>query len=113
MTEFYVFQFIPLVLVDALTLLALKWGTPRRCLIDSLLMNIASFLGLLLSMAPAIQTAEPTGIALFCAYSTMVEGVILTLLERHGPGKIWTSALAANLAGSLVLYVISLLGGNK
>jgi len=110
MADYYVFQFVPLVLLEALTLLALKWGTPRRCLIDSLLMNTATFLGLLLSMAPNIQSGGPTGLMLFCVYSTMVEGVVLTLLERHGPEKIWSSVLAANLVSCLFLWLLSLFG---
>jgi hypothetical protein len=110
MADYYVFKFVPLVLLEALTLVALKWGTPRRCLIDSLLMNTATFLGLMLSMAPNLQSGGITGLALFCVYSTIVEGVILTLLERHGPEKIWTSVLAANVAGCVFLWLLSLFG---
>src|SRR5215813_15202722 len=104
MADYYVFQFVPLVLLEALTMLLLSWGTPRRCLIDSLLMNTATFLGLMLSMAPNIQSGGFTGLMLFGVYSTMVEGVILTLLERHGPEKIWSTVLVANAAGCLFLW---------
>ena len=109
MADYYVFQFVPLVLLEALALLVLKWGTARRCIIDSLLMNTATFLGLMLSMAPNIRSGGATGLALFLVYSTMVEGVILTLLERHGPEKIWASVFAANLAGCLFLWLESLI----
>ena len=107
MPDFYVFQFVPIVLVEALALKVLKWGPARRCLLDSLLMNCASFLGLMLNLAPHISTAGPFGLLLYCFYSTMIEGVVLTLMERGEPGKIWSAAFIANLAGVLVLGVES------
>jgi len=103
MPDYYIFHFLPLVLVEALALKLMRWGTAKRCLIDSLLMNGASFLGLMLNLAPHISTAGPFGLLLFCVYSTMVEGVVLTLMERGEPGKIWSAALVANLSGCLIL----------
>ncbi len=107
MPDFYVFQFLPIVLVEALALRFLKWGPVKRCLLDSLLMNSASFLGLMLNLAPHISTAGPFGLLLYCVYSTMIEGVVLTLMERGEPGKIWSAALIANLSGVFVLGVES------
>lgn len=108
MPDFYVFQFLPLVLVETAALKFMKWGDLRRCLIDSLLMNGATLMGLLLGLAPKISSAGHFGLLLFCVYSVIVEGIVLTLMERHRTNKIWSSVLAANAAGIFLLSVTAL-----
>jgi hypothetical protein len=103
MPDFYVFNFLPLVLVEGLVLKLLKWGSLWRSLADSFMMNCVTILGLMLAVAPVIYTAGPFGLMLFCTYSLMVEGIVLALLDRHKLPKVWSAALVANVVGCLVL----------
>lgn len=103
MLDFYIFQFIPLMLVEGFILWRMKWGNLPRSMFDSLLMNFASFLGLILGLGPYIAGEGPWGLTLFGTYSIMVEGTVLMLLERHPPKLVWSAVLIANLLGCVVL----------
>ena len=46
MLGFYIFQFVPLLLVEGFILWRMQWGSLPQSMFDSLLMNFASFLGL-------------------------------------------------------------------
>ncbi len=100
---FYIFQFIPIVLIEGIVLWRLKWGSLPRSLFDSLLMNSASFLGLILGLGPYIAGTGAWGLTLFGTYSVMVEGTVLMLLERHHPRQVWSSVMVANLLGCVIL----------
>jgi small basic protein len=66
-------------------------------------MNFAAFIGILLGLGPYIATTGPWGLTLFATYSTMVEGAVLVLLERHSAKKVFICALAANIVTGVVL----------
>ncbi len=109
MLGFYVFQFVPILLLETLVLWRLKWGRFSLSLLDSLMMNFASFTGLLLGLGPFISGSGIWGLTLFGTYSFMVEGAILMLLERHQPRQVWIAAFCANLASCLMLLIETLL----
>jgi hypothetical protein len=103
MLGFYIYQFVPIMLVEALVLWRLKWGGVRRSLLDSLMMNFASFIGLLLGLGPYIAGSGIWGLTLFGTYSIMVEGAVLMLLERHQVKQVWLTVLIANLVSCTML----------
>jgi small basic protein len=86
----------------------MRWGGYRRSLFDSVLMNFASFIGLLLGLGPYIASSGPWGLTLFGTYSTMVEGAIVMLLERHPAKKVWLSIFVANAITCIVLLAETL-----
>jgi hypothetical protein len=105
MLSFYIFQFVPILIVEALVLWRMKWASLPVSLYDSLLMNFASFLGLLLGLGPYITSSTPWGLTLFGTYSFMVEGTVLMLLERREPKMVWACALTANLLGCILIAI--------
>ncbi|MFN8552750.1 MAG: hypothetical protein U0103_14865 [Candidatus Obscuribacterales bacterium] len=105
MLGFYIYQFVPIMLIEAVVLWRLKWGSLRLSLLDSLLVNFASFTGLLLGLGPYITGSGIWGLTLFGTYSIMVEGAFLMLLERHTAKKVWLTILAANLASCIMLGI--------
>ena len=108
MLSFYIFQFVPIVLVEAIVLWRMKWGSLPLCIYDSLLMNFASFLGLVLGLGPYITGSMPWGLTLFGTYSVMVEGTVLMLLERREPRVVWAAVLIANLLGCTLFAIEAL-----
>jgi hypothetical protein len=108
MLSFYIFQFVPIVLVEAIVLWRMKWGALPLCIYDSLLMNFASFLGLVLGLGPYITGSMPWGLTLFGTYSVMVEGTVLMLLERREPRVVWAAVLIANLLGCTLFAIEAL-----
>jgi hypothetical protein len=86
----------------------MRWGGLRQSLFDALMVNFASFIGLLLGLGPYITSSGPWGLTLFGTYSTMVEGAVLMLLERHGAKKVWWCALSANFFSCAMLGCESL-----
>lgn len=105
MLSFYVYQFLPIVIVEAIVLWRMHWGTLPRCFYDSLMMNFASFLGLVLGLGPYLTGSSPWGLTLFGTYSVMVEGTVLMLLERRDARQVWACALTANLLGCILLAI--------
>lgn len=105
MTEFFVFNFVPVVLVECLILRLTRWGKIWTCLLDSLMMNFASFICLMLGLAPPVLSWHALGLLLFFTYSFLVEGFVLCLLERHTTRRALLSAVCANL-GSVVYLAI-------
>ncbi len=103
MLDFYIFQFAPLLLVEAFVLWRMKWGSLGRSFYDALLMNFASFLGLILGLGPVVAGSGTWALTLFGTYSIMVEATVGMLLERHPPKVVWAAVFIANLLGCLVL----------
>lgn len=108
MLGFYIYQFVPIMLLEAFVLWRLSWGSFRLAFVDSLLVNFASFTGLLLGLGPYITGSGIWGLTLFGTYSIMVEGAFLMLLERHSPKKVWLAIVAANLASCIMLGIETL-----
>lgn len=103
---FYIFQFLPITAVEAVVLWRLKWSGAKGSILDALMINFASFVGLLLGLGPYIASCGPWGLTLFGTYSFLVEGGILMLLERgHAAKKLWITAFIANLCSCLLLGV--------
>lgn len=105
MLSFYIFQFLPILLVEAFVLWRMKWASLPVSIYDALLMNFASFLGLLLGLGPYITSSTPWGLTLFGTYSFMVEGTVLMLLDRREPKLVWACALTANLLGCILIAI--------
>lgn len=84
-------------LIESVVLWRMKWGNYRTSLFDALIVNFASFIGLLLGLGPYITSSGPWGLTLYGTYSTMVEGAVLMLLEKHSPKKVWLCVLTANI----------------
>lgn len=110
MTEFFVFNFVPVVLVECLILRLTRWGKIWTCLLDSLLMNFASIICLMLGLAPPILSHYALGMLLYFTYSFLVEGFVLCLLERHSAKQALFSAACANFVSVLYLGLDSQLG---
>ncbi len=108
MLGFYIYQFVPIMLLEAVVIWRFKWGSLRWAVVDSLLINFASFLGLLLGLGPYITGSGIWGLTLFGTYSIMVEGAFLMMLERHLPKKVWIAVIAANLASCIMLGIETL-----
>jgi hypothetical protein len=106
--EFYIYQFVPIVLIESVVLWRMRWGNIGISLLDSLLVNFASFIGLLLGLGPYITTSGMFGLTLFGTYSVIVEGAVLMLLERHGAKKVWLCAVTANFFSCAMLSCESL-----
>ncbi len=125
--------FVPIVIVEALALWGLKWGSFRRALLDALIANAASAIfGLVFFtvfftasfQCRRIPTADGQHSVQSCDWtispilwfiamvvlSILIEGGVLALLKRHPPRKIWTSAIAANLASYALLGLLALVG---
>ncbi len=103
MTEYYVFRFLPILLAETIVLWRMKWASLPVSALDALLMNFASFLGLMLGLGPYITSNGPWGLTLFCTYSILVEGVVLLALERHPARKVWLTSAAANLVSTAII----------
>jgi hypothetical protein len=108
MLGFYIFQFLPVVILEAFVLWRLKWGSVWLSSLDSLMMNFASFMGLLLGLGPYISTYGVWGLSLFSFYCVMVEGTVLTLLERHNARKAWLMAVTCNGCTLIMLAIETL-----
>lgn len=103
MTDFYVFNFVPVLLLEVLVLRLLRWASLPLCFLDALVMNFASFIVLMLGIAPYISSAKVLGLSLFFTYSFLVEAFILCLLERRTIKMACIAAFVANLAGVMYL----------
>lgn len=110
MISFYIFQFLPLTLVEALVLRQLGWAKFSRCLFESALMNFAGVLGLMLGIGPDIVSLGPVGLTLFFTYSFLIDSVILSLLGHGATIKTAKTAALVNLAGT-ALIAIEVLSG--
>jgi hypothetical protein len=105
MTEFFIFNFLPIVVVECIILRLVKWGNFWTCLLDSLLMNFASFFCMMLGIAPPIQSYQAVGMLLYFTYSFLVEGFVLCLLERNTVRKALLAAAAANFVSVMYLAI--------
>ena len=105
MTDFFVFNFFPVFAIEIVVLRLLRWGKLPVCMLDALVMNFASFISLMLGIAPEIENARWLGLTLFFTYSWLAEGFVLCLLERHTIKQSLIAAAAANLISTLYLAI--------
>lgn len=105
-----------LFIIEGAALLALKWGSAKRCLLDAIYMNLASTLlgsfavcGLLFNTPQLDTRGTLLFILITWAISVLVEGTILALLKRHPPRKTWLTALAANTISYALLVLLVVL----
>jgi hypothetical protein len=128
-----VIVFIPILIIEALVLWRLRWGSFGRSLIDALIANVASTIFGLVFFALFFTTAfqctrVPAGDGVHsvqscgwtispalwfiaqAALSILIEGGVLLLLKRHPPRKTWIAAIAANVASYVLLGLLALAG---
>ena len=116
------FGFVGLILlptvfvIEAIVLLAMKWGTFWRCLLDSVLANLASSLvgavglcGLVAGVEPDNTAAWIATLVVACGISIVIEGAVLNLLKRHPPQQAWRAALLTNGVSYVLLLAFFLL----
>ena len=98
---------IGIILVEALVLYFMKWGSFKLSLLDAFLMNIVSTIagGLVIAL-----TQQPV-IFLIVSFvaSILIEGAVLTLLHRASGKRTWLVALVANLVTYALLGPITLI----
>jgi hypothetical protein len=125
--------FLPILIVEALALWRLKWGTFGRSLLDALLANFVSaifglaFFTVFYAVSfqcqriptddgqHSIQSCDWTispilWFVVMIALSLAIEGGVLALLKRHPSRQTWVAALVANAASYLLLGVLAVLG---
>jgi hypothetical protein len=89
--------FIPIVAVEAVVLLLLKWSTFWRCVRDSLIVNFSTtLLGIVLALLFPWYDAPSAGFfVLAWLLSIAVEGGLLVLLARRPARPTWIAASAS------------------
>jgi hypothetical protein len=104
---FGIVGYLALSLLESIVLRLLKWGTFRRSLLASLLMNLPSTLvGFLLIWQVEFSRLNRLQFLLIpaaWALSVAIEGGVLVLMKRDGGRQNWMAALAANTASYLLL----------
>jgi len=95
--------FVVTVLLESIALKLLKWNTYWRSLGASLLMNLASLLiGIPLTLL--LINAKPIiYFPIAWALSVVIEGGILSLMNRGGGRQNWIAAVVVNIASYLLL----------
>ncbi len=94
--------FVVVVLVEAAVLRLVRWGSFRRSLLASLLMNIASVIvGLFFISLSFIHPV--VWLLLAFGLSILIEGGVLVLMDRARAGRGVLAALIANLVTYLPL----------
>jgi hypothetical protein len=118
--------FLPIVLIESLILWRLRWGSFRRSLVDSAMINIAStlcglvfFVMFTLTLFQCVRVPAGDGIhsvnscgwlvspliglVALWALTVAIEGGVLLLLKRHARRQTWIAALASNTASYVLL----------
>jgi hypothetical protein len=113
--------FLPIVLIESLVLWRLRWGSFRRSLVDSFIINIASTLcGLVFFVMFTLTLFQCTrvpasdglhtvnscdwlvspllGLVALWALTVAIEGGVLLLLKRHARRQTGIAALVSNAA---------------
>jgi hypothetical protein len=103
--------FFIIVLIEALVLYGLKWGSFRLSLVDSFMINLTSAtIGVVLFVFAISIWSFNLGAApfflLFGAVTVLIEGGMLTLLKRHPLRKTWTAAIVINVVSYALLFVL-------
>ncbi|MFI5133341.1 MAG: hypothetical protein ACHQEB_03340 [Chitinophagales bacterium] len=102
------------ILIESVVMLLLKFNNFGKCVIDSIIVNVASALVGYCTLGLVNDISSGGGILFqwFIIYviTVIVEGLLLWILNRQQPTKkIWTVAITMNLVSYIFLYLISLL----
>ncbi|MEW5870110.1 MAG: hypothetical protein AB1894_12600 [Chloroflexota bacterium] len=96
--------FLLIVVIESAVLQFMRWGSFRRSLRGSFLMNLASTLVGFFFLALLPQW-KLLGILVAWALSVLIEGLVLLRLQRDAGRRNWTVALVANLVSYAILIV--------
>lgn len=108
-------MFVGVVLLEAIALRLLQWGSFWRSLLDSFLVNlVTTILGLFLPaglsaidmlsfLLPDFSLRSPVVFFLLGAMSVAVEGVLLLWIRRRPAAETWRAALIANVVSYVAL----------
>ncbi|MBK9943577.1 MAG: hypothetical protein IPP13_18380 [Kouleothrix sp.] len=125
--------FIPIVLLEALVLWAMRWAGFKRALRDSAIVNgVSTILGLVFFAAyyatswrcERIESADGLQVVENCDFaisplvwlaiagllSIVIEGLVLLWLRKYPPRITWDAVIAANVASYALLAVLMVLG---
>jgi hypothetical protein len=98
-----------IVLLEALVLRGLKWGSLTLSFVDSAVINLTSATaGVLLFAFRArfVNQGAAFLLLVFGALTVLIEGGTLTLLQRHPVLQTWTAAIAINVVSYAFLFVV-------
>jgi hypothetical protein len=90
---------------ESVVMLLLKWGTYRRILLASLLMNVTStiFGGVLIAVG--LFARSYISLAIAFVLSVLIEGGVLMLMKRGAARQNWIVSLSANLVSYLFIIL--------
>jgi hypothetical protein len=89
--------------VEAIVLRLMRWSTFRRSLMASFVMNAASAIIGVLLVSTVLMGGSTAWVFMAFALSMLVEGGVLTLINRGETRRNWQAALTANLVTYLPL----------
>ena len=109
LAAFLIFSTIVLIL-EAVVLWLLKWGTFNRSLLSSFLMNLASTIVGILAVGSLLSGLINNFLAFVLALllSILIEGGVLMLMKRGARRENWRAAVVANVT-SYALFGLFLL----
>lgn len=92
-------------IVESVVMLLLKWGTYRRILWASLLMNVTStiFGGVLIALG--LFSNSYIWLAVAFVLSVLIEGGVLMLMKHGAARQNWIASLVANLVSYLLIIL--------
>jgi uncharacterized membrane protein YvlD (DUF360 family) len=100
--------------VEALVLRwGFNWGSFRRSLSDSLVINLTSAavgVVLLIISLPLLNWGVGLALLVLLALTVLIEGAVLTLLKRHPWRKTWVAAIVINVVSYALIYAVILVG---
>ncbi len=101
-----IFVIAIIVFLEGLIYYVFKWNTFWRSVLDSLYANLCSaILGGIPAIALGITLSNLRWIGLLVGFvaSILIEALLLTLLKRQKPGKVWLVVAIANIASYLLI----------
>ncbi len=101
-----------IVLIEALVLRGLKWGSFRLSLIDSFVINLTSatiggLLFVLFAVAGSLNLGMVSLFLIFGGLTVLIEGAMLTVLKHHPLRQTWIAAVAVNVASYAFVFVLA------
>ena len=101
-----------IVLIEALVLRGLKWGSFRLSLIDSFVINLTSatiggLLFVLFAVAGSLNLGMVSLFLIFGGLTVLIEGAMLTVLKHHPLRQTWIAAVAVNVVSYAFVFVLA------